>query len=106
MVYDFSKVLQDFNNKNIFNPYLVETDEKRETWTIFDACISAVLLPTSGKQQTGDEKFKAFILAMKIKNCDPTVVDLTVDEAKDVQDAVGLCYGAVIVGVIWKLLNG
>ena len=106
MLFDFSKVIVNLDGVNIENPCLEETDEKRKLWTVHQACISAVLMPTPKKQETGDVKFKAYELATKIKACDPSVVDLSVDELKIVKDAVGRPYGAVVVGFIWKILNG
>ncbi len=104
MVYDFSKIIQDLDEKNVANPF--EDDAKNEIWSVQQACISAILLPTPGGKDSGEFKFTCFELASKMKACDATVVDLTVDEAKKIKDAVGRCFGSVVVGFIWKILDG
>ena len=106
MIYDLSRIIIDLKNKNIENPYLLQDDEERKIWDVKTACISAILMPTPGGKESGDEKFKAYQLAAKITDCAAAVVDLGVDEAKRLKDAVGRCYGAVVIGFIWKILNG
>lgn len=106
MIYDLSKIVVDLNNNNIENPYLLPEDEKRKIWDVKTACISAVLMPTPGSNESGDAKFKAYQLASKTTDCDAAAVDLNVDEAKMLKDAVGRCFGAVVVGFIWKILDG
>ncbi len=106
MIYDLSKIVADLDKKNIDNPYLLPSDEARKIWDVKTACISAILMPIPGGKETGDAKFLAYQLAAKMSACDASVVDLTVDETKTIKDAVGRCYGAVVIGFIWKILNG
>ncbi len=106
MIYDLSKIVVDLENNNIENPYLLQDDEKRKIWDVKTACVSAILMPIPGGKESGDAKFKAYQLASKITDCDASVIDIGVDETKILKDAVGRCYGAVVVGFIWKILDG
>ncbi len=106
MRYNLSTIIIDLKNENIENPYLLPDDEERKIWDVKTACISAILMPTPGGKESGDDKFKAYQLAAKVTACDASVVDLSVNEAKMLKDATGRCYGAIVVGFIWKILDG
>jgi hypothetical protein len=73
-------------------------DGSKSTISMKEALQRAILNAEMDKKD-GKTKFEAYQLAMKLNTDDP---DLTVDELKNLKDAVGKIYGPVIVGFVYN----
>lgn len=74
-----------------------------ETFCLKDAAIEALLIPEDG--QTGEEKAKRYLMATRIY-ANPENVDLTIEEIAKIKQVIGKCYGALVVGQAWEMLEG
>jgi hypothetical protein len=74
--------------------------------TLRSVSVSSLLAAYPDEQGLGgDEKFRRWELASKIKNgTDP--VEVTVDEVALVKKLIGKAYAPIIVGQAWKMLEG
>lgn len=93
---DFSAPIRDLDG----NP--IENDKK--PFTLKAASINALLIVNPNEQQTGEEKVKAFSLAMRINDAKGPV-ELTVEEVAKLKDIIGKSYGPIVVGRAYTLLE-
>lgn len=71
--------------------------------TVRDAIVNAVLAPTQG--DNGVMKMKKDELARKVYNAKEEV-ELTAEEVVIVKERVGEAFAPIIVGQVWRLLEG
>jgi len=69
--------------------------------TIRSACIQALM--NADAKATGDEKFKAFMLAQRIHEEDNPHFD--VKEITTIKNAVGKLFVPVVIGYVWNILD-
>ena len=80
-------------------------DETGEAVVLRALCINALMaVMEEDKNQSGEEKLKADELARRLYNED--MPDLTPEELAKLKERVGKMYGAVVVGPIYRILNG
>lgn len=68
--------------------------------TLGKACMLAVLNEEQGQQASGEDKFKRWGVAKKIKASE----ELSVDEVALIKERVGKCWQAQAVGPIYEIL--
>ena len=66
--------------------------------------VNALTAEVKDSKDTGLDKFKKYKLAMSFEQAED-VVDITIEEAKLIKDAVGLVYSVLFVGRIYELLG-
>jgi hypothetical protein len=71
-----------------------------KTLTVKDTLLTAVLNYTK-QNETGEDKFKAYNIAMKIQS----EGELTVEDKVILKEAVGAVWKKEIVGFIWNLIK-
>lgn len=79
-------------------------NEKGEDATFKPMAITALLTETGKEPLAGDKKWENFQLATKINDADGEV-ELTLEEAKTIQDQVEKTYTTLVYGRIRQLLN-
>ena len=72
--------------------------------TLKDVCINAVLNP--GKDDTEKQKYEAYELFVKIRDCKTAELDLTTEEVVKIKKKIGLIYMPLIMGQAWEILEG
>ena len=72
--------------------------------TLFGAMVDALLAPSCDKGASGTDKMRRFLLAERIHKA-AGLVDLTVDEAKEIKNCVGIVFAAVVVGPVYRALD-
>jgi hypothetical protein len=102
------KINFDSEVLNLENKPLVETiDGKVVNYTLKKICVNALMAniptPQNAPQETGMEKFKKFELSKKIYNGGE--VEVTAEDITLIKKQVGVCYGAIIVGPVYNLLE-
>lgn len=95
MLVNVNKVLTQYDGKSIM-------DGDKEA-TVREAIINAVLVPEQG--DNGVAKMKKDELARKVYNAKDEV-ELTLDEVVLVKERVGEAFAPIIVGQVWRLLEG
>ena len=100
MIIMFGKTLVDENDNTL-------TEDGRiggKPATLRFIAVKALSMVYQDEQSlSGEEKFKRYDLAMKIK-ADP--VDLEVEEISLIKKLIGKAYGPVIVWQAWNILEG
>lgn len=92
-------------NVPIVNIDGLEIKEAGKTLTVQSIIISALAGNWQDEQGvTGDDKFNRFMLAMKV-NEDPEQ-DLTPEDIVLIKKLVGKNWGPLVVGPVYKVLNG
>lgn len=71
--------------------------------TLRMAMVNAILSPV--EKESGMDKVKKFNLAERIHDAVDDV-DLTVEEVSLIKERVGVVFSSLIVGQVWKLLEG
>jgi hypothetical protein len=95
MLLKVSTVLVQYNGKPI-------VDNGVEA-TVRDAVVNAVLVAVPGDKPI--QKFQKDELARKIYNVKEEV-ELTAEEVVMVKERVGECFAPIVVGQVWRLLEG
>ncbi len=95
---DFTQTPKDLNGK----PFILETGKPNAT--LSDICIYALTsLVQTDSNMNGQEKFKLYQLAEKIK--DKKTVSLTAEEVTQLKDRVGKVFPPSVVGAVWKIID-
>jgi hypothetical protein len=78
----------------------------KEAFCLKDAAIDSLLAPTPpGERQSGEEKAKHYLMAMRIYT-NPEDVDFTVEEISKIKQVIGNGYAPLVVGQAWEMLEG
>lgn len=73
-------------------------------FTLRKACTEALqALNLTGDTQDGEERYKRYLLAVKIMSNDSP--DLSIDEIAKLKRLIGLAFGAVVVGRAYEILD-
>ena len=68
-----------------------------------DVCINAVLQP--GKEDTEKQKYAAYELFVKIRDCKTAEIELTIEEVAKIKKKIGLIYMPLILGQAFDFLE-
>ena len=71
--------------------------------TLRDVCINAVLQPE--KDDTEKQKYEAYELFIKIRDCKTAEIELTIEEVAKIKKKIGLIYMPLIMGQAWNMLE-
>lgn len=82
----------------------ISNQETKCDLTLKDVCINAVLNP--GKDDTEKQKYEAYELFVKIRDCKTAELDLTTEEVVKIKKKIGLIYMPLIMGQAWEILEG
>lgn len=74
-----------------------------EIATLKDIAFDALLSIMEGDRSSGEEKFRRYELAMKIKN--EKDVDLPIEDVALIKKLIGSMYSPLVVGQAWKVLD-
>jgi len=100
MKLDVTQALCNFDGEPLRN----ETADG-EPITLKQICINSLMANLdSDANMTGEEKMRAYSLGQRLH--DGTVVDLVPEDLALLKERVGKCYGPVIVGPAFTMLNG
>ena len=72
--------------------------------TLKEVCITAVLQP--GKDDTEKQKYAAYELFVKIRDCKTNELELSTEEIVQIKKKIGLIYVPLILGQAFDLLEG
>jgi len=97
-----AKIKFDVELKNLKGDQIKGPDN--EIWTLGDACKNALL--SYDEKASGNEKYEAFQLSMKIDSAPADGVDLKAEEITKIKNAVGRTGFPLLVGIVWNLLEG
>jgi hypothetical protein len=106
---DFSAKILDFNNKPVIDDAVcpADTSGKRPCATevtLGDVSVRALMAVAPDEQNlAGEEKFKRFVLAMKIK--DGGEVALSAEDIALLKKLIGKIYAPLVVGRAFPLLD-
>jgi hypothetical protein len=103
-----TQVLHDLEGFPLRDAAVTSTDGKilrpERDFTLRKACTEALqALNLAGDATDGEERYKRFLLAMKIMSADE--VDLTAEEITKLKRVIGLAFGAVVVGRCYEILD-
>lgn len=105
MKLDVTQVLKNLDDVSMIEKYVdSKGDQQERDLTLKNALTNAVLANTpQAKNDDGKAKYKKFELAGKINASDePAFIS---EELSELKRLVGECYGVVIVGRIWDLIE-
>lgn len=97
----------DFTQK-LVNPFtkepVWESEKKEKESTLSGVCSDALLTKLEGDERaTGKDKMELFLLAQKIYNAKDA--DLTAEEVAKIKERVGKSFAAIMVGIVYPLLD-
>ena len=82
---------------------LPNSDKKGLPLTLKDVCINAILHP--GKDDTGKQKYEAYELFAKIRDCKTPDIEMTIEEVVKIKAKIGDIYMPLILGQAWEMLE-
>lgn len=98
MLVDFKKVICDLRGNPVKLPDGAEL-------TLLNVCQESLMTNFPDEQQlSGAEKVKRFGLALKIGGS-VLPVDITIEEAAEIEKLVGKAYGPLVVGRVYEILE-
>ena len=83
-------------------PIVNMVDGEAKDATIREAFVNALMIPV--ETDAGIKKVEKYDLAMRIYNTDE--VELSVEEAATIKEVVGKAFAPIVVGQLFKLLDG
>ena len=104
------KILKDFDDKPIIkSPEVKDSEgkviEKEVLFSVKEACMTALVNWQPSEKVAGDEKFRRFELAVKVKAA-KTEIDVSVEEIALVKQLIGDLFSPIVVGQAWNALEG
>jgi len=82
---------------------LPNPDGKGIPLTLKDICINAILQPE--KDDTEKQKYEAYELFVKIRDCKTAEIELTTEEIVKLKKKIGVVYMPLILGQAWDYLE-
>ena len=97
---------------DIFGEPLVEkiipesstTPEKRIAWTVKSAIIAALMASAPDTKESGDEKFKKWLLASKVQKRKQSIV-FSAEEIVQIKAAAGTIFPTILIGALYIILD-
>lgn len=92
--------------KNLDGTPITKTDKANEPFTLLDVVCTALLNePPNAPPLSGQEKSRRYALAVKAFGSNGLPLEVTIDEAKLIQDQVAATYQALVCGQVWKIME-
>lgn len=94
----FTTVLKEVDGKTPL------TDaETKESVTLRTISVNSLMAEMQDERRSGTQKAEAYELSMRIMAAD--IAEVTVSEVATIKDRIGKCFGALVVGQCWPLLE-
>jgi len=80
------------------------TPEKRIAWTVKSAIIAALMASAPDTKESGDEKFKKWLLASKVQKRKQSIV-FSAEEIVQIKAAAGTIFPTILIGALYIILD-
>lgn len=101
MKIDMSQQLRGLDGK----PVSIKDGGENVPMKLSNVCVNALLTPLEeDKKQSGEDKFKNYQLSQKIY--EKGEVELEAQDIAKVKERVGKCFGPLVSGQAWDMLEG